>query len=217
MTPLNWKPHQMPPILWVTTQNDPLYQRNHRLKGSYLVGTGQSTIFFHSVNFFRENFLFYGKPHRITTFIKETIDWKTSIVLMGTGTHFQSTTCKKRTLYYVYYANSRLICFLFFFKVKKLHTHQVTMKLCTMTFLYIPKVTHSLNSRDLFLNLRRLVKMTKPLRFENKSLRLKYKCLICIWIIFWAILDLFINPKYLFQISLFHRLIILSPKKVLSF
>ena len=57
----------------------------------------------------------------------------------------------------------------------------------------------SLNSRDLFLNLRRLVKMTKPLRFENKSLRLKYKCLICIWIIFWAILDLFINPKYLFQ------------------
>ena len=41
--------------------------------------------------------------------------------------------------------------------------------------------------------------MTKPLRFENKSLRLKYKCLICIWIIFWAILDLFINPKYLFQ------------------
>ena len=41
--------------------------------------------------------------------------------------------------------------------------------------------------------------MTKPLRFENKSLRLKYKCLICIWIIFWAISDLFINPKYLFQ------------------
>ena len=41
--------------------------------------------------------------------------------------------------------------------------------------------------------------MTKPLRFENKSLRLKYKCFICIWIIFWAILDLFINPKYLFQ------------------
>ena len=41
--------------------------------------------------------------------------------------------------------------------------------------------------------------MTKPLRFENKSLRLKYKCLICIWIIVWAILDLFINPKYLFQ------------------
>ena len=60
-------------------------------------------------------------------------------------------------------------------------------------------VPNSLNSRDLFLNLRRLVKMTKPLRFENKSLRLKYKCLICIWIIFWAILDLFINPKYLFQ------------------
>ena len=59
--------------------------------------------------------------------------------------------------------------------------------------------SHSLNSRDLFLNLRRLVKITKPLRFENKSLRLKYKCLICIWIIFWAILDLFINPKYLFQ------------------
>ena len=58
---------------------------------------------------------------------------------------------------------------------------------------------YSLNSRDLFLNLRRLVKMTKPLRFENKSLRLKFKCLICIWIIFWAILDLFINPKYLFQ------------------
>ena len=58
---------------------------------------------------------------------------------------------------------------------------------------------YSLNSRDLFLNLRILVKMTKPLRFENKSLRLKYKCLICIWIIFWAILDLFINPKYLFQ------------------
>ena len=57
----------------------------------------------------------------------------------------------------------------------------------------------SLNSRDLFLNLRRLVKMTKPLRFENKSLRLKFKCLICIWIIFWTILDLFINPKYLFQ------------------
>ena len=41
--------------------------------------------------------------------------------------------------------------------------------------------------------------MTKLLRFENKSLRLKYKCLICIWIIFWVILDLFINPKYLFQ------------------
>ena len=41
--------------------------------------------------------------------------------------------------------------------------------------------------------------MTKPLRFENKSLRLKYKCLICIRIIFWAILDLFINLKYLFQ------------------
>ena len=41
--------------------------------------------------------------------------------------------------------------------------------------------------------------MTKPLRFENKSLRLKFKCLICIWIIFWAILDLSINPKYLFQ------------------
>ena len=41
--------------------------------------------------------------------------------------------------------------------------------------------------------------MTKPLRFENKSLRLKFMCLICIWIIFWAILDLFINPKYLFQ------------------
>ena len=41
--------------------------------------------------------------------------------------------------------------------------------------------------------------MIKPLRFENKSLRLKYKCLICIWIIFWAILDVFINPKYLFQ------------------
>ena len=41
--------------------------------------------------------------------------------------------------------------------------------------------------------------MTKPLQFENKSLRLKYKCLICIWIIFWAILDLFINPQYLFQ------------------
>ena len=41
--------------------------------------------------------------------------------------------------------------------------------------------------------------MTKPLRFENKSLRLKYKCLIYIWMIFWAILDLFINPKYLFQ------------------
>ena len=61
------------------------------------------------------------------------------------------------------------------------------------------KIKYSLNSRDLFLNLRRLVKMTKPLRFENKSLRLKYKCLICIWIIFWAILDLFINPKYLFQ------------------
>ena len=32
----------------------------------------------------------------------------------------------------------------------------------------------SLNSQDLFLNLRRLVKMTKPLRFENKSLRLKF-------------------------------------------
>ena len=58
---------------------------------------------------------------------------------------------------------------------------------------------YSLNSRDSFLNLRRLVKMTKPLRLENKSLRLKYKCLICIWIIFWAILYLFINPKYLFQ------------------
>ena len=65
--------------------------------------------------------------------------------------------------------------------------------------------TCSLNSRDLFLNLRRLVKMTKPLRFENKSLRLKYKCLICIWIIFWAILDLFINPKYLFQNKSFSR------------
>ena len=62
---------------------------------------------------------------------------------------------------------------------------------------------YSLNSRDLFLNLRRLVKMTKPLRFENKSLRLKYKCLICIWIIFWAILDLFINPKSLFQNKIF--------------
>ena len=60
-------------------------------------------------------------------------------------------------------------------------------------------ILYSLNSQDLFLNLRRLVKMTKPLRFENKSLRLKYKCLICIWIIFWAILDIFINPKYLFQ------------------
>ena len=60
-------------------------------------------------------------------------------------------------------------------------------------------LSHSLNSRDLFLNLRRLVKMTKPLRFDNKSLRLKYKCLICIWIIFWAILNLFINRKYLFQ------------------
>ena len=72
---------------------------------------------------------------------------------------------------------------------------------------------YSLNSWDLFLNLRRLVKMTKPLRFKNKPLRLKFKCLICIWIIFWAILDLFINPKYLFQISLFHRLIILNPKK----
>ena len=44
-----------------------------------------------------------------------------------------------------------------------------------------------------------MTKPSWPLRFENKSLRLKYKCLICIWIIFWAILDLFINPKYLFQ------------------
>ena len=43
--------------------------------------------------------------------------------------------------------------------------------------------------------------MTKPLRFENKSLRLKYKCLICIWIIFWAILDLFINPTVLSLIN----------------
>ena len=66
-------------------------------------------------------------------------------------------------------------------------------------FTFFSHQGNSLNSRDLFLNLRRLVKMTKPLRFENKSLRLKYKCLICIWIIFWAILDLFINPKYLFQ------------------
>ena len=47
--------------------------------------------------------------------------------------------------------------------------------------------------------------MTKPLQFENKSLRLKYKCLICIWIIFWAILDLFINPKYLFQNKAFSQ------------
>ena len=31
-----------------------------------------------------------------------------------------------------------------------------------------------------FIYLRRLVKMTKPFPFENKSLRLKYKCLICI-------------------------------------
>ena len=45
--------------------------------------------------------------------------------------------------------------------------------------------------------------MIKPLRFENKSLRLKYKCLIWIWIIFWAILDLCINPKYLFQNKFF--------------
>ena len=52
------------------------------------------------------------------------------------------------------------------------------------TNLDIFNTAFSLNSRDLFLNLRRLVKMTKPLRFENKSLRLKYKCLICILIIF---------------------------------
>ena len=78
--------------------------------------------------------------------------------------------------------------------------YQMMFKLCmhslTSTHIF---PGNSLNSRDLFLNLRRLVKMTKPLRFENKSLRLKYKCLICIWIIFWAIFDLFINPKYLFQ------------------
>ena len=48
----------------------------------------------------------------------------------------------------------------------------------TMTFSYC------LNSRDLFLNLRRLVKMTKPLRFKNKSLRLKYKCLIAFELFF---------------------------------
>ena len=76
----------------------------------------------------------------------------------------------------------------------------------------------SLNSRDLFLNLRRLVKMTKPLRFENKSLRLRYKYLICIWIIFWAILDLLINPKYLFQNKSFSQTYYFkSEKKVLSF
>ena len=37
------------------------------------------------------------------------------------------------------------------------------------------------------------------LKWAYPPLRLKYKCLICIWIIFWAMLDLFINPKYLFQ------------------
>ena len=78
-------------------------------------------------------------------------------------------------------------------------------------------IKYSLNSQDLFLNLRRLVKMTKPLRFENKSLRLKYKCLICI-IIFWVILDLFINPKYLFQNKSFSQTYhFKSKKKVLSF
>ena len=60
--------------------------------------------------------------------------------------------------------------------------------------------------------------MTKPLRFENKSLRLKYKCLISIWIIFGAILDLFINPKYLFQNKPFSQTYYFkSEKKVLSF
>ena len=54
--------------------------------------------------------------------------------------------------------------------------------------------------------------MTKPLRFENKSLRLKFKCLICIWIIFWAILDLFINPKYLFQNKSFSQTYFKSEK-----
>ena len=72
---------------------------------------------------------------------------------------------------------------------------------------------YSLNSRDLFLNLRRLVKMTKPLWFENKSLRLKYKCLICIWIIYWANLDLFINPKYLFQNKSFSQTYYLKSEK----
>ena len=55
--------------------------------------------------------------------------------------------------------------------------------------------------------------MTKPLRFENKSLRLKYKCLICIWIIFWAILDLFINPMYLFQNKSFSQIYYFKSEK----
>ena len=55
--------------------------------------------------------------------------------------------------------------------------------------------------------------MTKPLWFENKSLRLKYKCLICIWIVFWAILDLFINPKYLFQNKSFSQTYYFKSKK----
>ena len=55
--------------------------------------------------------------------------------------------------------------------------------------------------------------MPKPLRFENKSLRLKYKCLVCIWIIFWAILDLLINPKYLFQNKSFSQTYCFKPEK----
>ena len=91
----------------------------------------------------------------------------------------------------------KIMVFRYFFKQKLHFLAMMCVKVCLHMFLL--QINHSLNSRDLFLNLRRLVKMTKPLRFENKSLRLKYKCLICIWIIFWAILDLFINPKYLFQ------------------
>ena len=51
-----------------------------------------------------------------------------------------------------------------------------------MTF-YL-ETTYSLNSRDLFLNLRRLVKMTKPLRFENKSLKVDMPILTCIFFTF---------------------------------
>ena len=85
------------------------------------------------------------------------------------------------------------------FKKKKKKKKKKTLLTILRYHAYFWLGVHSLNSQDLFLNLRRRVKITKPLRFENKSLRLKYKCLICIWIIFWAILDLFINHKYLFQ------------------
>ena len=84
-------------------------------------------------------------------------------------------------------------------QMMQFHIWYFDQKSCYANMKPFDTICFSLNSRDLFLNLRRLVKMTKRFRFENKSWRLKYKCLICIWIIFWAILDLFINPKYLFQ------------------